>query len=78
MRATGSGYNAASFFPTPFPPDANTPPELRAQLDTLEQWAKDNKRDATKDAVFFWTVKIGGPVLTAHKARSNETSGFHA
>jgi hypothetical protein len=34
------------------------PTHLRDYLDRLETWAKDNARDARRDAVAFWILKV--------------------
>ena len=39
--------------------DEAIPTELRNYLNRLEAWAKDNERDARRDAVAFWI--LGSP-----------------
>ena len=38
--------------------EGDIPPDLRNQLLELEQWALDNRKDARRDALAFWSLKL--------------------
>jgi hypothetical protein len=55
--------------PPPAPPrkteNARVPEGLSEQLHELEQWAIQNKSDARKDLIAFWTLKIPAILASA-------------
>ncbi len=56
----------------PIPPPSATalgeddiPPQLRAFIGELEEWAEANERDVRRDTVRFWTFKLPAVVSSA-------------
>ena len=45
--------------------ESELPDELRDQLLELEQWAIDNRRDATRDTIAFWSLKLPAIIAAA-------------
>jgi len=44
---------------------ATMPDQLRAQVEDLKAWADANKRDSSRDAIAFWSLKVPAIVASA-------------
>lgn len=45
--------------------EGDIPSDLRNQLLELEQWALDNRKDARRDALAFWSLKLPAVIAAA-------------
>jgi len=43
----------------------NYPLELRSYIEELEEWSKANKKEATQDALAFWSLKLPAIIVAA-------------
>lgn len=48
-----------------FGEDTGVPLDFQAQLNELEEWAQANKKEAWRDAVAFWILKIPAMIASA-------------